>query len=387
MDSHFSSTNSLNYWVNDRYAGWVIVVVMLAHLQLPALFGQSQSGEQTARSGQELYQAACAACHGAEGRGVPQVVVGFDTPLPDFTDCQFASREPDADWVIVVHEGGPVRGFSEMMPAFGEALTVEEIQSIILYIRSFCSDPAWPRGEFNLPRPLITEKAFPEDEAVLTTTINTEYPGAVTNDILYERRFGAQNQIELNLPVNARRDENGGWRGGIGDITVGYKRALFYSLESGSIFSLGGEVILPTGNEDDGLGNGFTIWEAYAAFGQILPSDGFIHFQGGIEVPTERNGAKEEIFWRVAGGRTFAQDNGFGRSWSPILEVLGTRQLEGGQTRWDLAPQMQVSLNTRQHILFNAGFRIPVNDADLRSTQFMFYLLWDWFDGGIRDGW
>lgn len=377
----------MNWWVNNRYAGLVATIIIIAYFQLPVLFAQSQSGGQTARSGQELYQAACAACHGADGRGASQLMVGFDTPLPDFTDCRFASREPDADWVTVVHEGGPVRGFSEMMPAFGEALAVEEIQSIILYIRSFCRDSAWPRGEFNLPRPLITEKAFPEDEAVLTTTINTENPGAVTNDILYERRFGAQNQIELNLPINARRDENGDWRGGIGDITVGYKRALFYSLESGSIFSLGGEVILPTGNEDDGLGNGFTIWEVYAAFGQILPSDGFVHFQGGIEVPTERNGAKEEIFWRVAAGRTFAQDHGFGRSWSPILEVLGTHVIGGGQTRWDLAPQMQVSLNTRQHILFNAGFRIPVNDADLRSTQFMFYLLWDWFDGGIRDGW
>ena len=315
-------------------------------------------------------------------------MVGFDTPLPDFTDCQFASREPDPDWVTVVHEGGPVRGFSEIMPAFGEALTVEEIQRIVSYTRGFCREPAWPRGELNLPRPLITEKAFPEDEAVLTTTIDTEGLGAVTNDFLYERRIGTQNQIELNLPISALRLENGGWRGGVGDITLGYKRALFHSVESGSIFSAGGEAILPTGNKDYGLGNGFTTFEAYAAFGQILPSDGFFHFQGGIEVPTDSNRAAKETFWRAAVGRTFAQDNGFGRSWSPILEVLGAREHEtGGQTQWDLVPQMQVSLNTRQHILLNVGLRIPVNNAGLRSTQVMFYLLWDWFDGGIRDGW
>ena len=387
-DLHTPAAHGLNWWVKHRYAAWVTAGAMVAHLQLPVLFAQTQSGEHTARSGKELYQAACAACHAADGRGASQVMVGFDTPLPDFTDCRFASREPDPDWVTVVHEGGPVRGFSEMMPAFGEALTVEEIQSIVSYTRGFCREPAWPRGELNLPRPLITEKAFPEDEAVLTTTIDTAGLGAVTNDFLYERRFGTQNQIELNVPISALRLENDGWRGGVGDITLGYKRALFHSVASGSIFSAGGEAILPTGNKDHGLGKGFTTLEAYAAFGQILPADGFFHFQGGIEVPTDSNRAAKETFWRAAVGRTLAQDNGFGRSWSPMLEVLAAHEHEpGGQTQWDLVPQMQVSLNTRQHILLGVGLRIPVNNAGPRTTQVMFYLLWDWFDGGIRDGW
>jgi hypothetical protein len=50
-------------------------------------------------------------------------------------------------------------------------------------------------------------------------------------------------------------------------------------------------------------------------------------------------------------------------------------------------PQMQVSLNTRQHVLLNFGVRLPVTDADLRSTRVLLYVLWDWFDGGFFDGW
>ena len=50
------------------------------------------------RGGEELFRSACAGCHGADGTGLPQVQLGFDTPMPDFTDCSFASREPDADW-------------------------------------------------------------------------------------------------------------------------------------------------------------------------------------------------------------------------------------------------------------------------------------------------
>src|SRR5688500_14549535 len=73
----------------------------------------------TLETGESVYRAACAACHAADGRGARQEVVGFDTPLPDFTDCSFSSREPEADWVAIGHDGGPVRGFDRRMPAFG----------------------------------------------------------------------------------------------------------------------------------------------------------------------------------------------------------------------------------------------------------------------------
>ena len=47
---------------------------------------------------------------------------------------------------------------------------------------------------------------------------------------------------------------------------------------------------------------------------------------------------------------------------------------------------MQVSLNTRQHILLNAGVRFPLDNDD-RGVLAVVYLLWDWFDGGFLDGW
>jgi hypothetical protein len=48
---------------------------------------------------------------------------------------------------------------------------------------------------------------------------------------------------------------------------------------------------------------------------------------------------------------------------------------------------MQMSLNKRHHVRANFGVRTPMNNTAGRSTQVMFYVLWDWFDGGIRDGW
>ncbi|HEY8535760.1 MAG TPA: c-type cytochrome, partial [Vicinamibacterales bacterium] len=62
---------------------------------------QDVTGGATAPSGREIYQRACAACHGPDGRGVPQSQLGFDTPVPDFTDCRFVTVEPDDDWMAV----------------------------------------------------------------------------------------------------------------------------------------------------------------------------------------------------------------------------------------------------------------------------------------------
>ena len=90
-----------------------------------------------------------------------------------------------------------MRAFDRMMPAFGDALTEAEILRILDHIRGFCEDISWPRGELNLPRPLVTEKAYPEDEFVVTVTTNAEGAGEVMSQFLYENRFGSQNQIEV----------------------------------------------------------------------------------------------------------------------------------------------------------------------------------------------
>ena len=335
------------------------------------------------RAGADLYVAACAACHGAGGRGMPQSAVGFDVPLPDFSDCSFASVEADADWMAVVHDGGPVRAFDRRMPAFGEALSADELQRTLDHIRGFCSDSRWPRGELNLPRALVTEKAYPENETVLTTTFAATGRGTVVNELLYEQRLGARAQFEIVVPF-AAHDTGAGWRSGLGDVAVALKRVIAHSLDAGRIVSGSAEVVLPTGSETDGIGSGTVVFEPFLTFGQVFPGDAFLQAQTGLELP--RSGEKEG-FWRVAFGRTFVQGR-FGRAWSPLLEVLGARDLQAGaRAHWDLLPQMQVSLSKRQHILINAGVRIPVNDRAGRPIHVVTYVLWDWFDGGLLDGW
>lgn len=366
----------------------ILTSVLLAVTLLPesAMTVQAQNqSEALPKSGRELYQRACSSCHGVDGRGVRQSRVGFEEELPDFTDCSFATREPDGDWIAIAHEGGPIRGFSEMMPAFGDVLTVGDLQLIMGHIRGFCTSEAWPRGELNLPRPLVTEKAYPEDETVWTTEIDLEGQGAVMNEIVFEKRFWSRSQVEILFPFGWYKDED--WKGGVGDIGLGLKHVLFDSLNSGSIFSVTGEVLLPTGNKERGFGKGTTVFEGFASYGQLLPSEFFLHAQAGFELPASTTDADNEAFWRGVLGRTLTQGR-FGRAWSPMCEVLGARELGSGhEVQWDLIPQFQVSLNARQHILLNVGVRVPLTEADERHTAILFYVFWDWFDGSLFEGW
>jgi mono/diheme cytochrome c family protein len=349
------------------------------------------------RSGREIYRVACSNCHGADGRGVSKSRVGFDVPLPDFTDCSFASREPDGDWMAVAHAGGPTRGFSRMMPAFGGVLSMEEIQRVTDHLRTFCGDDDWPSGNLNLPRALFTEKAFVEDEAVLTTAVTTDGPtdGAdrIDGEIVYEQRFGARNQFELVVPFGWREvpsagdESEGDWTSSVGDIAVGVKRVFWHSLERGAIVSATAEVILPTGDEENGFGKGTTVFEPFVSYGQVLPADFFLHGQAGFEIPFDTDVADNEAFLRGVLG--WSTSSGlWGRTWSPMVELLGARELvSGADTDWDIVPQIQITLNTRQHIMMNIGVRTPLNNTEGRSTQVVAYLLWDWFDGSLFEGW
>jgi hypothetical protein len=240
----------------------------------------------------------------------------------------------------------------------------------------------------NLPRPLITEKAFPEDEWVLSTSVNTRGNPGFTSTFVYEKRFGVRNQIEIKTPFTFQRPSPQTWYGGVGDIDLGFKRVLASSKRTGSIVTLMGEALLPTGNAARGLGNGVTIFETFVTYAQLLPKNSFLQFQGGAELPTHKDRALQAVFWRTAIGTSLAGDKGFGRLWSPMVEVLADRELGAGKkTHWDLVPQLQVTLNKRQHIRASIGFRFPVNNTLGRSTALVFYLLWDFFDGGLLDGW
>jgi len=358
-----------------------------------ALFGwtsashaQTANAPLVAKTGAELYQEACETCHGPDGKGSPRSVVGFDTPLPDFSDCSFATPEPVRDWTSVIHLGGPARALDRRMPAFGDALSDSEINAIIDYLRGFSTDHAWPRGDLNLPRPLVTEKAFPENEAFATTGVGLRHPDLIETRFVYEHRIGARSQYEVIVPFNVRHGAHG-WPHGLGDVAVAFKHVVFDSNTSGSIVSGGSEMTFPTGKEADGLGRRLTVLEPFVMFSQRLPHGAFLHRHAGMEFPLNIPGVKNEVYWRAAGGKSFVEGR-WGRTWTPMVELLGVRELDFGERAWwEVLPEMMVSLSRRQHVLVNVGVRTPLNMRFAHSSTMTMSLRWDWSQGGLFSGW
>jgi hypothetical protein len=279
------------------------------------------------------------------------------------------------------------------MPSFKDALTARQINQVIRYLRSFCRNRHWPPGELNLPLALNTEKAYPEDEVVLTSSVNGTGPGAVTSHVIYEQRFGVKNQLEVDIPLSFAQ-QNKIWYGGIGDTSIGVKRVMFSKLTSdeglgaGTIFSLQGNVVAPTGNSSHGLGSGTTSFETFLEAGQLFRTNTFLQFQGGAILPTDTSKAPQNTFWFTTVGQMFAQGHGLGRIWSPMLEILGSRDLvTQAETDWDIVPEMQVTLSRRQHIRGALGVRTPINHTEGRPTVIQFYVLWDWQEGAFWKGW
>jgi cbb3-type cytochrome c oxidase subunit III len=354
------------------------------------LFSQTiKQRSHNVKNGERVYKSGCIACHGANGVGAPETMTEFKRPstFPDFTRCDQTTPEPNSAWKDVIVNGGRSRGFSEIMPAFGKALTSDEIDDVIAYMRTLCRNPHWARGELNLPRALITEKAFPEDEVVISTAVNASGAPGVTTDIIHEQRFGVHNQIEVDVPFELQK-QNQTWYGGVGDATLGLKREMWSSLRSGSIVSLFGGVIVPSGNKSRGFGSGTTTFETFAAYDQLFRTNTFAQFQAGAELPRHTDIAPQTIFWRTALGQSFAANKGLGRLWSPMVEFAANRDLDtGAKTNWDVVPQMQVTISRRQHVRANVGFSKPVANTAGRPTQVIFYMLWDFADGRLTEGW
>lgn len=342
-----------------------------------------------ATRGEQLYKAACASCHGNNGQGAPKSIAGFEQPrtFPDFTKCDQTTPEVNSAYKDVIVHGGPTRGFSQIMPAFGQALGSNDIDDLVAYLRTFCKAKHWPRGELNLPRALVTEKAYPEDEVVLSTSVNVNGTPENTTHIIHEQRFGQKNQIEIDVPIQFE-SENHVWYGGVGDSTFAVKRVVYSNLDRGSILGLQGGFLLPVGNHSRGFGAGTPTFETFAAFDQLFKTDTFIQTQFGADLPFKTSLEPQSVFFNSAIGQSLASNHGMGRLWTPMFEFIAARELTtGAQTEWDVLPQMQVTISRRQHVRADLGLRIPATHTAGREKQLVFYLLWDWQDGRLTEGW
>jgi mono/diheme cytochrome c family protein len=80
--------------------------------------------------GAALFQANCAACHGAEGKGDGLVGAGLENPPASFLDLEHSDIYPPGEKYWIITRGQPELG----MPAFGKQLGPAERWHLVNHI-------------------------------------------------------------------------------------------------------------------------------------------------------------------------------------------------------------------------------------------------------------
>ena len=128
-----------------------------------------------------------------------------------------------------------------------------------------------------------------------------------------------------------------GWTAGLGDLGAAFKYAVAHSARTGSIVALGLDVSVPTGRADRGLGAGVTVLDPFVAYGQLLPAGSFVQVHAGADLPVDFDVANPDLFWRAALGWSVAAHR-FGRMFTPMVEVLGARELRASDAAVTVGP-------------------------------------------------
>lgn len=327
-------------------------MIAVATLVLAAQVAQGDSGAV-------LYRAWCRACHGAEGRGTAAATTRLEVPPADLRDCKGSTAEPEDRWVAIVTQGGAAFGLSLDMPAFGDAASPAQIRAVVRYARSLCGELGWPPGELNFPRAFLVEKAYPEDEVVLTERARGQ-------ELIYERRLGRRFQVEASA-----RTVFDGQPKSFDGVTGALKYNLWYSLERRALASVGIEATPPLGRQD--------VWdiEPFLAFG-FAPATTTV-VQGEVVGSWEESAGITALSYRLGVGREIGRV-------VPMLEAGWTAPIHG-VSALSMYPQLWVRLSRLGHVAGSVGAELPATGPEPRHPRLIAFVLWDYGDAPLLRGW
>lgn len=332
--------------------------------------------------GPTIYRKACAPCHGADGRGVPMdspLYANFDRPPADFSDPLFNSREPAADWLLVTAHGGKRLGLSAQMPAFGEALSEQQIEDVVAFVKTLADTAGYPPGDLNFLRPIAVTKAFPEDEALIINSYESGDEGAadaLSTTLYFARRIGRRHHGEVKLKQTDPRGGSGTEETET-ELELELKSAVAWNAERLSIHTLGLELVLPL--EGDGSEELIPYW----SFGKGLSDDFSFQSQLAVKLP----------FDDLDGGSATLEaivhwlPSRWPRGVSPALEATVTEPFaSGADTVATVLPQLYFGLSRGGHVALAVGAELPLTD-EAWEYRVRTFLLWDIADGAFWKGW
>jgi mono/diheme cytochrome c family protein len=348
---------------------------------LALLAGWATSNAAQIAKGKEVYETACIACHGRDGAGNPEWE--SEVRPVSFADCG-TTGEPAVLWKSVVARGGSKHGLADVMPAFGDAFSPEEITAVVAYLRTFCrTADKYPPGDLNFRRMLSVGKAFPEAEVTMATKIVPDEEETEI-EVSFANRLGPRFQYELEIPFRPSATKEG-HGGGIGDVVLAGKYVLAFSPARRQILSGGLEVALPTGNELDDLGSGTTTFVPFLAFGRAL---GPTVLQARVKASLPADSNRASRTWDYEIGYALPPIGFSHTGFVAALELVGSYNPKNSNHSQTAVIGVSKALNKLGHVIASVGLGLPLRPGEgAKPKEFRAYLLWDFGDGPIWSGW
>jgi mono/diheme cytochrome c family protein len=313
-----------------------------------------------------IFQKHCVICHGADAKGTGQLAATLPRKPADLTDCRLTAEDPVEVVQGVIRHGGPYVGLSSVMPAWQGTLSEAEIADVAAYVKTLCTDPDWVPGDLNLPRPLITGKAFPEQEVIVGGQFGRNNRKVTQIFGTVEYRLDGLTNLEVKVPWLSINPDSGSTESGLGDIALSVKRVVAYSIEHRALASLGLELGLPTGSKSRGLSSGEYVWEPNLRAGwdwnQVV-----IQAVSRLVLPQDSTQDNAKVRSDIALGRYFQPDP---RMFiTPMVEFNTESRIAGpskGETRSNVLPEVRLQWLRWS---LGAGVQLPVSrlkDFDYR---------------------
>ena len=110
----------------------------------PSPVALSPAGPGDATAGALSYATFCASCHGKGGCGDGPLAETLDPKPARHCDGDVMNAMEDSYLVEVITRGGPAMGKSPLMAAWGGTLSPQQIQDVVVFIRSLADPPYDP---------------------------------------------------------------------------------------------------------------------------------------------------------------------------------------------------------------------------------------------------